>query len=109
MELEPTMPVPLKMDPYGSIRVGGSRVTLDTLMAFYFQGCTPETIQDRLPTLSLDHIYGTLAYYLNHVGAVDVYLKANLAVEDRVRAEIEARNPPELIRARLLARRSLAS
>lgn len=34
-------PVPLKVDPYGVVRVGGTRVTLDTIVYAFRQGTPP--------------------------------------------------------------------
>ena len=39
-----TFELPLRLDTQGTIRVGRSRVTLDTVIAAYHQGASPETI-----------------------------------------------------------------
>jgi hypothetical protein len=35
------VPVPLSMDQYGTIRVGGTRLTLDSVLGAYELGDTP--------------------------------------------------------------------
>jgi hypothetical protein len=49
IELEATQTVPLTTDESGSIRVTGSRVTLDSLVDEFNQGSSAEQIQDSLP------------------------------------------------------------
>ena len=98
-------PVPLRTDADGVVRVEGSRVTLDTIMAAFHLGATPEEILQQYPTLKLVDIYAVLAYYLRHQTEVDEYLEARRLEAERVRAENEARFPSAGIRERLMARR----
>jgi hypothetical protein len=48
-----TDPVPLKMDEDGAIRVGGTRMTLDLIIAEHQAGASPEQIAAEYDTLSL--------------------------------------------------------
>lgn len=98
-------PVPLKTDADGVVRVGGSRVTLDTLVAAFRTGDSPEEIHEQYPTVDLADIYAVLTYYLRHTRDVDGYLDARDRASLTVRTANEDRYPPEDIRARLLARR----
>jgi uncharacterized protein (DUF433 family) len=98
-------PPPVTAGPDGVYRVGGTRVTLDTLVAAYFAGATAETIADRYPTLALADIYSALGQYLRHRAEFDAYLARRRAEAAAVRRENEARFPPDGVRARLLARR----
>lgn len=99
-------PVPLETDVDGVVRVGGSRVTLDTLVAAFQTGDSPEEIHEQYPTVDLADIYAVLTYYLRHTREVDAYLDARDQARVTVRAANEGRFVPEGIRARLLARRS---
>jgi uncharacterized protein (DUF433 family) len=99
-------PVPLETDADGVVRVGRSRVTLDTLMAAFQIGDSPEEIHEQYPTVDLADIYAVLTYYLRHTREVDAYLAARDQASATVRAANEDRFAPEGIRARLLARRS---
>ncbi len=46
---EPTQTVPLTMGEDGTIRITGSRVTLDCVIDEFKRGATAEQIQDALP------------------------------------------------------------
>ena len=67
--------VPLQMAGDGCIRVAGSRVTLDTIVAAFDQGETPESIVDQYPGLLLDDVYAVVAYYLRNREEVAAYLR----------------------------------
>ena len=91
----PTLAVPLHMDEFGGMRVAGTRVTLDTIIARYHQGDTPEMILEGFPTVSLSDIYAVVAYYLAHQSEMDAYLQRRHAEAERIRTEVEANYPPE--------------
>lgn len=97
--------VPLQVDEHGVVRVGDTRVTLDSVIAVFKQGCTPEGVVSRFPTLSLADVYIVLAYYLANTKDVEDYLRRQDAEGDRIQAEIESQMDPHGIRDRLLARR----
>jgi uncharacterized protein (DUF433 family) len=103
MALPETVTLPLQMDEHGAIRVSGTRVTLDTLLAFYQQGETPEALHEGFTTVPLADIYAVIAYYLANRNEVDAYLKQREIEGERIRQEWEARHPP-LTKAELLAR-----
>ena len=56
--------VPLKLDQDGVARVGGTRVTLESLLAAYCQGATAEEIAQRYPAVALSDVYAVIAYFL---------------------------------------------
>ena len=49
-------PVPLSTDADSVIRVGNTRVTLDTVVSAFREGATAETIAEQYPSLSLDQV-----------------------------------------------------
>ena len=98
-------PIPLAMDKDGTIRVGGTRVTLDTLVAAFKQGATAEEIVLQYPTLQLADVYAVISYYLRETVEVDTYLDRQAAEALEIRKQVEARFDPAGIRDRLLARR----
>jgi hypothetical protein len=55
---------PLHQDVEGSIRVIGSRITLDTLVHKFQLGDTPEDLHEGFPSLSLAQIRAVIAWYL---------------------------------------------
>ncbi len=97
---------PLAADHDGVIRVGGTRVTLDTVIAAFNRDAAAEEIAQQYPTLMLADIYTVIGYYLRNRGAVDKYLDQAQAEARRIRAENEARYPSMGIRERLLSRRA---
>ncbi len=61
----------VRPDEHGVLRVGATRVMLDSVVAAFQLGHSPETIQQQYPSLGLSEVYGALAYYLNNEDAVD--------------------------------------
>ena len=98
-------PVPLSTDADGVVRIGGTRVTLDTVVAAFREGATAETIAEQYPSLQLDQVYTVVGYYIRHQAEVNEYLERRRQAAARVRQENEGRFPPLGIRDRLLARR----
>lgn len=99
-------PVPLSTDAEGVVRIGGTRVTLDTLVAAFREGATAETIAEQYSSLPLDQIYTVIGYYIRHQKEVNAYLERRRQEAEQVRQENERRFSPLGIRDRLLARRS---
>jgi uncharacterized protein (DUF433 family)/predicted HTH domain antitoxin len=97
---------PLEPDVEGVIRIGGTRVTLDTVFAAFQEGATAEEIVYQYPSLELADVYAALAYYLQHRSQVETYLRQRQKQRDEVRGENEARFDPRGIRDRLIARRA---
>jgi uncharacterized protein (DUF433 family) len=102
--LETTQTAPLTLWDDGSIRIGSSRVTLDSVVHEFSQGATAEQIQDDFPSLSLREIYGAISYYLEHEERVSEYLRCREEEAQRVRAEVEDRPRVEALRRRLRER-----
>ncbi|MGO8815467.1 MAG: DUF433 domain-containing protein [Terriglobia bacterium] len=99
-------PAPLDATPDGVVRVGGTRVTLDTVVAAFLEGATAEEIAQQYPVLALADVYAAIGYYLRHRSEVEAYLDQRRHAAERVRSENAARFDPAGIRARLLARRT---
>jgi uncharacterized protein (DUF433 family) len=98
-------PVPLASDADGVVRVGSSRVTLDTVVAAFREGMTPEGIVEQYPALQLAEVYSVIGYILSHSVEVETYLGDRQRLAEAVRRENEARFDPTGVRDRLLARR----
>jgi uncharacterized protein (DUF433 family) len=99
-------PLPLESDADGVVRVGGTRVTLDTIVVAFQQGATAEEIAQQYPTVTLSDIYAAIAYYLRHRQEVEAYLKEGKQQGDALRQQQEVEYDRQEIRSRLLARRS---
>lgn len=98
--------VPLETDSNGVVRVGKTRVTLDTVVAAFCQGATAEEIAHQYPSLDLADVYQIIGYYLRRPTEVEEYLRERKAKAEAVRGQNEARFDPQGVRARLLARRA---
>jgi len=101
-------PIPLRADEQGVMRVGETRVRLDTLITAWRQGESPEQIVENFDVLDLADVYAVISYYLHHRAEVEEYMAQNQREGERLRAEHERRFPPAGIRERLLARRATA-
>jgi uncharacterized protein (DUF433 family) len=97
-------PPPLSTGTDGVVRVGGSRVTLDTVVEAFQEGLTPEEIQQQYPSLSLAQVYSAVTYFLQHRSEVEEYLRGRARHREEVRRDAETRFDPTGIRQRLLAR-----
>lgn len=96
---------PLRTTADGAIRIGKTRVTLETVIVAFNEGATAEEIVQQYPALRLADVYATIAYYLNHRAEVNAYLHSSEQSAAEVRTENETRFNPVGIRERLLARR----
>jgi hypothetical protein len=81
-----TMIIPLRTDENGAIRVSGTSVTLDTVIARYHQGDSPETIHEGFDVIPLNNLQRR-----DEVGA-------------KLRQEWETKYPPKVTKDELLAR-----
>jgi uncharacterized protein (DUF433 family) len=88
------------------VRVGNTRVTLDTVIAVFKQGTTAEEIVYRYPSLRLADVYATIGFYLNHQQEVETYLQQRQQQAQEIRKMNEARFDPQGLRDRLLARKA---
>jgi uncharacterized protein (DUF433 family) len=95
---------PLTVSGDGVVLVGGTRVTLDTIVTIFKQGMTAEEIAYRYPSLRLAAVYGAIAYYLGHQDEVEAYLALRRSVGREVRVVNERRFDQQGLRDRLLAR-----
>ncbi len=88
----------------GTLVVAKSRVRLGALVAAFWAGETPETICQAYPSLTLEQVYGAIAYYLAHREAVDAELVTQDREAARLRVEARARNAD--LRTRLAGARA---
>ena len=99
-------PPPLQTEDVGVLRVGGTRVRLETIINAFNSGSTAEEILLKYPSLNLTNIYAVITYYLWSREEVDAYLEERRHQEEAVRRENEVRFPSAGVRERLLARRA---
>jgi uncharacterized protein (DUF433 family) len=106
--VETTITVPLTTTEFGTIRVGRSRVSLDSVVYHYEQGATAERIAESFPSLNLADIYAVIAYYLANRESVEEYLRQQEAEADSLQQEVESdprqQNATNQLRERIRAR-----
>jgi uncharacterized protein (DUF433 family) len=98
-------PLPLRTDRDDVIRVGGTRVTLDTVIGAFQQGADAGEIVERYPSLSLADVHAVLSYYLRHRTEIEEYLRERQRQAEEVQRQNEARFDPQGLREKLLARK----
>jgi uncharacterized protein (DUF433 family) len=90
------------VDEHGAMRIANSRVMLDSIVAGFEQGHSPETLQQQYPALSLEEVYGAITYYLAHTDEVHTYLKRQDELWEAWRAKRSTRSSPVVERLRAL-------
>jgi uncharacterized protein (DUF433 family) len=73
-------------------RVAGTRVALDSIVRRFWEGDTPEAIVQSFPVLTLEQVYGAIAYYLRHQERIDMYLKQAEAEEAAIVEQLRHQN-----------------
>ena len=58
----------------GCYRVVGKRVSLDSIVYVFLAGQSPESIAQSFPALTLEEVYGAIAFYLANREKIDQYL-----------------------------------
>ncbi|MGB7160872.1 MAG: DUF433 domain-containing protein [Tepidisphaeraceae bacterium] len=91
-------------DEHGVMRVAGTRVMLDSVLAGWQEGQSPESIRESYPALSLEQVYGAIAHILAHPGEIAAYVRRQDEVWARFKAECDANPPPVVLRLRALQR-----
>jgi uncharacterized protein (DUF433 family) len=60
----------------GNYYVAGTRISLDSIVHAFRRGESPETICQNFELLSLEEVYGAIAFYLANHSDVDTYLSS---------------------------------
>jgi uncharacterized protein (DUF433 family) len=63
----------------GTYRIAGTRVSLDSIIYAFWRGQSPESIAQSFPALTLEQVYGAIAYYLANRAELDTYLEKQQA------------------------------
>jgi uncharacterized protein (DUF433 family) len=99
-----TIEIPLTLDADGVVRIGGTLITLDSVVYSFQEGSTADQIVDQYPVLEAADVYAVIGYYLNHREDIDPYLSEQRRQPMEVHSEDKAKNDRAGIRERLLAR-----
>ncbi|NOT48906.1 MAG: DUF433 domain-containing protein [Acidobacteria bacterium] len=90
--------------PAGVMRVGSTRVSLDSVIHAFKQGYSPEEIALDFDSLTLGEVYSAINFYLQHKSEVEEYLAERSIQGEEIRAEIETRFDPKAIREALFSK-----
>src|SRR5712692_1624019 len=60
----------------GGYYVAGTRVSLDSIVYSFRAGESPETIRQNFDSLTLEQVYGAIAFYLAHQAEIDANIRA---------------------------------
>ena len=77
----------------GGYWIAGTRVSLDSVVSAFLEGLSPESIADSFEMLTLEQVFGTLAYYLRNRAEVDAYLQQSEADFDEVCHRLREAHP----------------
>ncbi|OLE16869.1 MAG: hypothetical protein AUI36_37060 [Cyanobacteria bacterium 13_1_40CM_2_61_4] len=105
MTLQVDSYVPLTANEDGVLRVGGTRVTLDTIVSVFEEGETPEQIAQNFPGLKLEDVYAVITYYLRNQERVLAYLAEEERASEDLLRKIKAKSPTNYLRERVLKRK----
>ena len=98
----------VRADENGVYRIGKTRVMLDSIIMAFRQGHSAETIRQQYPSLTLEEVYGSIAWYLAHAAESSDYLKRQDAVWEHWLARSEEHSSPVVERLRALTKAGAA-
>ena len=76
----------------GGYWVAGTRVSLDSIVYKFLRGESAEGIARSFPVLSLEEIYGAIAYYLGNQAEVDETMATNDREFEILRQQARVKN-----------------
>jgi uncharacterized protein (DUF433 family) len=77
----------------GGYWIAGSRVSLDSIVYAFLRGASPESIAHSFPLITLEDVYGAIAFYLAHLAEIDAYLRQGEAEFEALRKQARETNP----------------
>ncbi len=77
----------------GGYYIKDARVSLDSVVHAFLRGESPEGIAESFPVLSLEQIFGGLAFYMANRDSVDEYLRQGRAEFEALREQARRDNP----------------
>jgi len=77
----------------GGYWVAGTRVSLDSIVYAFLGGQTAESIAQSFPVLTLEQVYGAIAFYLANRADIDAYLAKTKADFEATRQALRDADP----------------
>lgn len=72
--------------------IAGNRISLDSVVYAFKNGLSPESIVQSFPLLTLEQVYGAIAFYLANRADIDAYL-ADEEAFDSMPQPLQATDP----------------
>ena len=98
---------PVRRDTVGVLRVGNTRVTLDTIVTAYEAGSTALEISHDYDAVMLSEISAAIDFYLHHKQTLEPYFASRTQASTSALSNISIRQATSFIRDQLLVRRKL--
>jgi uncharacterized protein (DUF433 family) len=95
----------LRSDTAGVVRIGGTRVSLRSIVVAFERGATAEEIAIQYPALDLADVYAAITFHLRHRDQVLEKLAQEDGESEVLFRAIEAQSSTARLRERLRARR----
>lgn len=73
--------------------ITGTRVSLDSVAYAFLRGASPESIAQSFPVLTLEEVYGAIAFYLANQADIDAYLRQGEKEFETLRQQAREANP----------------
>src|SRR5260370_38402099 len=73
--------------------IRGTGVSLDSVVYSFLRGESPDGIAESFPALTLEQVYGAIAFYLANRETIDHYLEEGKAEFARLRDESRRKHP----------------
>jgi uncharacterized protein (DUF433 family) len=89
---------PILAKPYVEQRnqaywIEGTRISLDSVVYSFLNGESPESIAQNFPLLSLEQVFGAIAFYLANRDIVDAYLAAGETEFQKLQQNCREKSP----------------
>jgi uncharacterized protein (DUF433 family) len=73
--------------------IEGTRISLDSVVYAFLNGESPESIAQNFPLLSLEQVYGAIAFYLANRELIDTYLREGEDEFEKLQQSFREKNP----------------
>jgi uncharacterized protein (DUF433 family) len=73
--------------------IEGTRISLDSVVYAFLNGKSPESIAQDFPLLSLEQVYGAIAFYLANRELIDAYLREGEKEFEKLQNSCKQKNP----------------
>jgi uncharacterized protein (DUF433 family) len=93
----------------GGYYISGTRISLDSVVYAFRRGSAPESIQRSFPLLTLEEVYGAIAFYLANEAEIDAYLKNSEAEFEAFSKSLRQSNPEWYAKMRKAREEALVS